>query len=162
MSPCLKSDRRRASSMPQHLMACMMLLSTAQTHAAVLFADMNRKFSVCVSFKGGMSAWRDFLLDLEGQHNRDKRSHWLLSRHGKEARLVEDYRSFYASTATHGWFHMRFVRNPVERLVSGYLDRCMRGHMKGRGCSQNGDPTPTKLLEFVNVTVPRVQAFDEH
>lgn len=146
--------------MPTHRVACTILLLTAQVHGAVLFVDMLRNFSTCVSFKGGMSAWREFLLDLEGERNRDERHKWLLAGDGPEVRLVRDYHSFYSSVATPGWYHMRVIRDPVERLVSGYLDRCVRGKMH---CGTMQSPTPAKLLEFVKFLNVSNTAFgDEH
>lgn len=120
--------------MPTHRVACTILLLTAQVHGAVLFVDMLRNFSTCVSFKGGMSAWREFLLDLEGERNRDERHKWLLAGDGPEVRLVRDYHSFYSSVATPGWYHMLSVIQWSDWLVATLIDaygaRCTAAQCK--------------------------------
>ncbi|EOD04213.1 hypothetical protein EMIHUDRAFT_221308 [Emiliania huxleyi CCMP1516] len=88
----------------------------------ILFADMVHNLSVCVQFKGGMSNWRDLFVGVaDAKSDLDPHYSWLFSRTGtRAARIDHGIESFYASRPD--WLHVRVLRDPVERMASGFLD----------------------------------------
>lgn len=141
------------------------------------------KLSVCVGFKAAYSEWRglvhalahpsvslrgDVVVDARG---RPFRQHMEYSG-GFEPRLKKrvgsggfmgdhlhnGWAEFYASTPE--WHHVLAVRDPLERLYSGYLDKCVANrpgtseHRKNclmRGSLRCTDPSATpEFAEFVH------------
>jgi len=113
----------------------------------ILFADMVHNLSVCVQFKGGMSNWRDLFVGVaDAKSDLDPHYSWLFSRTGtRAARIDHGIESFYASRPD--WLHVRVLRDPVERMASGFLDWCVR-RRSNTHCHGHYAPSFTNLSHF--------------
>jgi hypothetical protein len=78
-----------------------------------------------------MSQVREMLLHIAADEDlsRNQQHPWLLRLDGLDVGYWKNWKKFYRERMD-GWSHIFIVREPLERLWSGYLDRCVGG----KGC----------------------------
>ena len=138
---------RRVSCLPTCNAASQLPILLVFPTVGILFADMVHNLSVCVQFKGGMSNWRDLFVGVaDAKSDLDPHYSWLFSRTGtRAARIDHGIESFYASRPD--WLHVRVLRDPVERMASGFLDWCVR-RRSNTHCHGHYAPSFTNLSHF--------------
>ena len=110
----------------------LLLLVVSPSRAAQMFFAPALNFSVCVSFKSGMTQWHHLAVRGSGVPS-DRIMPWLPKR--IQCGQYPFRPGVGAYTCTSGWLavyakwadvqHVRVVREPFERLISGYTDRCV-------------------------------------
>lgn len=109
--------------------------------SAVLYTNERVKLSVCVAYKAGSTQWRllfsallmqqhgliDFASLRPEQFGPEESFSASATRREESAQTRSfTWQSFYDATADLAWRHVHFLREPLERTASAYLDRCVR------------------------------------
>jgi hypothetical protein len=109
------------------------LVLAAQIFSVVFGAELlvsyPHRFSVCLSYKSAFSGWRAFIHNISGTGQPAAptfRPTYLPSREDPAAAefLGRDWQGFYKDNSS-GWLHVLAVRDPLERLLSGYMNKCV-------------------------------------
>jgi hypothetical protein len=84
---------------------------------------------VCLGYKAASSEWRPFIFNISGAElTRPTYEQTYLPTNGDPlvAEFIEkDWQGFYKDH-TSGWLHVLAVRDPLERLLSGYMNKGAR------------------------------------
>lgn len=101
---------------------CMLALG------AQLFVSYPHRFSVCISNKAAFKNWRPFIHNISGTMVPRKityRPTYVPSEQNCAAAefIGRDWQGFYTKHSS-GWLHVLAVRDPLERLLSGYMNKC--------------------------------------
>jgi hypothetical protein len=95
---------------------------------AELFVSYPQRLSVCLSYKSAFKSWRPWIHNISGTEmpkNSTYRPTYVPSR--KDPAVAEflgrDWQGFYTDSSS-GWLHVLAVRDPLERLLSGYMNKC--------------------------------------
>mmetsp|Transcript_970 Transcript_970/g.1644 ORF Transcript_970/g.1644 Transcript_970/m.1644 type:complete len:304 (+) Transcript_970:182-1093(+) len=121
----------------------LLLTTVVYANAHVIFVSWAHRLSVCVSLKAAYSQWRILFYLFAGLSERemahDYAVHWAWNEDmrtwngssGVCDHCGGNWSAFYNwSRKSQDWVHIHTIRDPFERLISGYLDKCVRA--KGR------------------------------
>jgi len=118
---------QQAKQRQQHIEnVCSRLNESHEIEWYRLFISDRRRYIYCATTKAACSSWKLTLLRLTGKdlsritnvHNRQMTDAVL--------KRAEHYSSAGFETRLNKYFKFMFVREPLERLVSAYLDKCFR------------------------------------
>jgi len=160
---------------------CLLATLPSVVQPAVLLASQTHRLSICVPYKAAMSQWTWLLWTMSNGTNCNTSApgrRLLLSPGGIEMQYAGDrvlsvtgWQDFYntftserfnrddVTTAQHrmpDFRHIHVIREPLERLVSSYLDRCLKRRVSWCGGESDrwgiGDePTLKSFRRFVRL-----------
>jgi hypothetical protein len=95
---------------------------------AQLFVSYPHRLSVCMSNKAAFKNFRPFIHNISGTQVPKRLTYlptYVPSKRSPAAAefLGRDWQGFYTSHSS-GWLHVLAVRDPLERLLSGYMNKC--------------------------------------
>ena len=118
---------QQAKQRQQHIKnVCSRLNESHEMEWYRLFISDRRKYIYCANTKVACSSWKLTLLRLTGKDlSRISNVHNRLMTDAVLKR-AEHYNSAGIETRLNKYFKFMFAREPLERLVSAYLDKCFR------------------------------------
>ena len=133
------------------LLALAVAWLPGRVSAAVLCQSKAHHLSICVAYKSAMSQWLQLFRAIEAH----REVPLPVEPHAKELAsgawprgCIFGWQPFYDGAASPPWVHVHVLREPTERLVSGYLNRCVALGACGRP-ARNWTATTSDLLDFV-------------
>ena len=119
--------QQQANQRQQHIKnVCSGLNESHEISFHRLYVSNQRKYIYCSNPKAACSSWKLTLLRLTGKDlSRVRNVHnWRIT--DKILKRAEHYNAAQIETRLKKYFKFMFVREPLERLVSAYLDKCFR------------------------------------
>jgi len=111
----------------QHIKnVCSRINESQQIDRTRLFVSDERKYIYCPIPKAACSSWKLTLLRLTGKDLSNVTNIHLWRMTDKILKRALHYNTTQLETRLKKYFKFMFVREPLERLVSAYLDKCFR------------------------------------
>ena len=129
---CIRTRRTHARRVAGGMLAAAAL----PPFGAVLLSNSPQRLSVCVAFKAGSTQWRLLFSALSAQQQGNIGATLRPEQFGRDEIVPGQrhwppetetfvWQPFYNRTADASWRHVHVIRDPLERTVSAYLDRCV-------------------------------------
>ena len=149
-------------------------MSPDQAHRLVagvgqrLLVSLRHRLLFCPIEKNAMTSWTRWFFDLHGKPCRDGKDlftslRWAVDQ--QELPMLQALDELDAARAIEclSWKRAVVVRDPLERLLSAFIDKCVKGRQRRRHCPNFRRKPPASFRAFVDRLTPEdVAAGDYH